>query len=613
MSRAARLGFASAIVPLVLAGWLIASASVAWGHKPTASGVQSRYNSTCPSASPWHWEPANRTIPIYLHTGLTVLKRPDGTNWTLAQIAVQLEQALATTNDLLGLSVRFYYAGTTSQLTLDQAIVVSANLSPSTVAYSATHVDDCASGHITRGHVELYAYLSINGANGGPRTFKPFDPAQATPGADIHVAFTHELGHTLALNHTFTDSYGGTPLALLEHSQGGTYVTTAPVMANTPPDHHRHWTSYERETLFAIPTIPYAVYSVYGIRTGAYKSWLSGSSGGYGSTWSVGDNDVPSGSAIAFRPGSLSKGAPDLIVPWIGVDNWRLMLKGMRKEFTGTETAFVVPPTDAYAPPAVAYDSVNQQFAIFYLEKDPPKVEANPPYTIFPYGMGSHGPTSPADYREKRLCWMTSPSGANWTSQGCLTNPNSRAAIRNRGDQVAASFDPYRKVFVVALVNGSYYINLLTIPVAGSAQPGNAFTAFGHLSWSPPTVACTGQSNGCLMVFRTYSEASNLMTLRGEINTSGGWTQTAQWTNGGDLAQVASPQISYQSANARFVLAYLKPGSKVIRSYSRALTDTAWSGANTVHTSPTTISPPVLGNDNGYSQRVIIVAVEYAQ
>jgi hypothetical protein len=118
------------------------------------------------------------------------------------------------------------------------------------------------------------------------------------------------------------------------------------------------------------------------------------------------------------------------------------------------------------------------------------------------------------------------------------------------------------------------------------------------------------------MVFMAYAPTGYLKTLKGDITSTGYWSETHNWSDYYDLDQSQTPSVAYRAYNDSFLLTYLKRDMKTIKSYKRYWNDTVhWHTPITVYTSSTSVSAPTVGTWGAATKtsRFAATFLEYGQ
>jgi hypothetical protein len=241
------------------------------------------------------------------------------------------------------------------------------------------------------------------------------------------------------------------------------------------------------------------------------------------------------------------------------------------------------------------------EYRSYWLEKDPDMVldiPPNPP-AITPYGTG---------FVDKKIRWMSSPDGVNWTQQGYLTDPSSGQAITTWTDSVSAGYDPYRKVFAVLWIDNQFNGLIYTMPAQGSSQTSNVYSPLYVEYWEPPSLAClnpdVGGISGCMIVGMQRVPQAPLFVMSGEISTSGTWSNTVsqQYLT---FPQTQAPSV-WASWSGDFILGVLERSDNSFAMYRRSLWGSTWTFSAGYGFSGYYISPPVLGGaySSGWSHAV---------
>lgn len=179
---------------------------------------------------------------------------------------------------------------------------------------------------------------------------------------------------------------------------------------------------------------------------------------------------------------------------------------------------------------------------------------------------------------------------------------------------MSASYDPFRKVFVVTFVDPLYQARMYTMPAPGSGQSGNVLSLIPSGSvWQAPALAC-GESGGeCVMVAmgRLLSSADPpLWWSRGSINASGTWTPLVTQFQS-SLPQTQEPRVAFQGSTSRYTMTYMgRDGNSVLYNHI-TFPSSAWptpSSSLAVYPS-NAIAPPVIGMDEGVSPSLMKHAV----
>lgn len=557
------------LYPILLAWGLGSDQNEASAHALTGGDWQPRYYDHLCNGTNYsvHW-PHPGTLAVRLNTSATngvqrIFKRGGGgATFSYQEVREQLELALVEFNESVGANIRLYVGADTTNVSEAGAIVIStSDDNPRSTLATGITFGQCGGafhGRADYGEVTVHRY----GAGNVRHEFSNYsnDDGQW----DLWVNFTQEIGHAMGLHHADNSSVVDTQTPIPQN-----YAAPMALMMIAGLN-QRHWTKYERETF------PYA----YGARVGFVKNY-----GGFGKTWSFIGSDLVIGFAPQFRNGRLSEGhggVSKAFPEWGGNNPPGGPGVDGRLSSSASFTLYSNGPA-THSPPAIAVDELNSDWRMFYLSQDIQTPSGN---GVKPYGSA-----------ERYICYVTSTNGHSWSSSPtCLSNPSTGVLFTTRTDAVTASFDRYRKVFVVTWIDVDYYIRMLTIPGTGSPQANQVYSTPGHRSWEAPTIACRHSDPGCMMVFMAYAPTGYLKTLKGDVLANGTWSTTHNWSDYYDLDQSQTPSIAYRVKNDSFSLVYLKRDMKTIRAYRRYWADTThWKDPATLHTSSTSVSAPSVG------------------
>lgn len=213
-----------------------------------------------------------------------------------------------------------------------------------------------------------------------------------------------------------------------------------------------------------------------------------------------------------------------------------------------------------------------------------------------------NGPT--LHFAQKRIYWMSSPDGVNWTQQGALSDPSTGVAIRTVTDEVNAAYDPTRKAFIVVWLDDLYNARYMVFPGPTSALPG---TYYGVLSgsgngtyWEVPSVACSGVQCMIVGAARDVDGNSFLQYRRTSLATVGptGAISVSSYGNELTTAQTLAPSLAYVPWDNTYVTAFVgRDGQSLQVSKTAAGFPFSWPVASTIAFYGTSaLLPPAAGS-----------------
>ena len=401
---------------------------------------------------------------MYINNSVTygvqnISKSPSegGGKFTIGEIQSLVQQSLSQFNESTGSAVRPYFVGTTNSTTVYGALVVRANPTPTDANGYGDVVSTC-SGSFPGMAIGGYAEFNVKTLTGGDRLFQSYDTSSDTSSVDIVSLFHHELGHALGLAH---------PPNLYTTPSQIPYVPKSVMTANTAWG--RHYTKYDVETYRFL----------YTPRNVTPQERVSGASENYGSWWSP--ISFIGSFSPAFRPGHLSEGSTAIALAGQPYDATTIGV--LRTATGGTNAVFPATPIApvSHGATSTSYQRIGgAEYRSFYLESDPPSTFNLETYTH--------------NNNQKRICWYTSANGVSWSYSGCIPG------ITTFTDHVVSTFDPTARVWILTWVDDQYWINVMSMPGAGSAQTVNVHSTLPYRAWHAPSVSCGNSSMKCAMV-----------------------------------------------------------------------------------------------------------------
>jgi hypothetical protein len=535
-----------------------------------------------------HWN--HVAVPVYVSInptyGVQLLKKNSTTNWTAAEFAEQLKIAIAEFNLNAGPLLRLYYAGTITTTSASAGISIYLSNTPSNaVGFAGATNWSCVPpdrGRILKARVVINRY----GSTGADRYFSGWDYSAGLGDSDLHAIFTHEVGHAIGLEHT--------TIADLRDSSGQSYTADVHTVMNpSVQPNTRHWTKYEKDSLRYL----------YSPNTGSLEFYQSGPSRGYGTSWKVVATTPPAASMVSGL-GKMTETAETMLYGW--EDPFDPRVKGRSRTNHGVFTSFVGPDTPPVnMPPAMTASTQTAtapaEYRAYWLERGP--VVSLPPPAL-PGTTAAYGP----GFVYKKIYWMKSSDGINWTPMGHLVNPANSQPIQTWTDSITASYDPYRRVFAVLWIDDMYNGRIFTMPGPQSPQTSNVYSPLFTTFWEAPSLACLnteqGFQPGCMIVGMQHAVSAPLVVLTGQITATGTWSTSLlqQYTN---IPQTQTPSV-WASWDGQFLLGTLERGNDSIAIYRRLLNGSVWNPVLNVIRGFSSMSPPMIGGSysSGWSHAI---------
>lgn len=187
------------------------------------------------------------------------------------------------------------------------------------------------------------------------------------------------------------------------------------------------------------------------------------------------------------------------------------------------------------------------------------------------------------------VCYRRSTNGGQtWGTEVCpfVYPPSPRP-------NVTVAYDPSTMVFLIAYAQANGQISVNTVPETGSPTLPY-LNNLSEKAWHAPSIACSGTSAGCRMVWDNLDSLGCLTWYEAQVNSAGQFIPSVKRTQ--CYEQVNTPSVAYSPKDGTFRLAFIQ--GTAAYSYKMLSTGTSWTGTGDIwNNASTSISPPTLATE----------------